>query len=48
MQENYGGESAKFVKQQETVQMTAAKNILGCSSTTSNVSTKSRTRNVLT
>ena len=28
--------SAKFVKQLEAVQMTAAKNILGCSSTTSN------------
>ena len=28
--------NAKFVKQLETVQMTAAKNILGCSSTTSN------------
>ena len=27
---------AKFVKQLETVQMTAAKKILGCSSTTSN------------
>ena len=37
---DYAGEvwkgSAKFVKQLETVQMTAAKNILGCSSTTSN------------
>ena len=35
----YAGEvwegDAKFVKQLETVQMTAAKNILGCSSTTS-------------
>ena len=28
--------NAKFVKQLETVQMTAAKKILGCSSTTSN------------
>ena len=28
--------NAKFVKQGETVQMTAAKNMLGCSSTTSN------------
>ena len=36
----YAGEAwegnAKFVKQLETVQMTAAKKILGCSSTTSN------------
>ena len=36
----YAGEvwegNAKFVKQLEAVQMTAAKNILGCSSTTSN------------
>ena len=36
----YAGEvwegNAKFVKQLETVQMTAAKKILGCSSTTSN------------
>ena len=36
----YAGEvwegNAKFVKQLETMQMTAAKNILGCSSTTSN------------
>ena len=35
----YAGEvwegKAKFVKQLDTVQMTAAKNILGCSSTTS-------------
>ena len=29
-------ENAKFVKQLDTVQMTAAKNILGCSSTTIN------------
>ena len=28
--------NAKFIKQLGTVQMTAAKNILGCSSTTSN------------
>ena len=38
--QEYAGEvwegNAKFVKQLETVQMTAAKNILGCSSTTSN------------
>ena len=36
----YAGEvwkgNAKFVKQLETVQMTAANKILGCSSTTSN------------
>ena len=36
----YAGEvwegNAKFVKQLETVQMTAAKNVPGCSSTTSN------------
>ena len=36
----YAGEvwegNAKFVKQLETVQITAAKKILGCSSTTSN------------
>ena len=35
----YAGEvwegNAKFVKQLQTVQMTAAKNVLGCSSTTS-------------
>ena len=31
MQEKYGQGSAKFVKQVETVQMTAAKKILGCS-----------------
>ena len=36
----YAGEiregNAKFVKQPETVQVAAAKNMLGCSSTTSN------------
>ena len=31
MQEKYGKRNAKFVKQVETVQMTAAKKILGCS-----------------
>ena len=47
----YAGEvwegNAKLVKQLETVQMTAAKKILGCSSTRSN-SVKSRTGNVST
>ena len=36
MQEKYGNGHAKFVKQLESVRMTAAKKILGCSSTTSN------------
>ena len=40
-------ENTKFVKQLEEVQMTAAKKVPGCSSTTSN-SIKSRTGNVPT
>ena len=48
----YAGEvwegNAKLVKQLETVQVTAAKRVLGCSSTTSKYSIKSRTGNVPT
>ena len=42
--------NAKLVKQLQTMQMTAAKNILGCSSTTSDTvpGIKIRTRNVPT
>ena len=42
--EVWGG-NAKAVKQLETVQTTAAKNVLGCPSSTSNKSIKSRTGN---